>query len=250
MSIILIGGDGGTGKSYQVLRYFPEPIAYFDMEFPRGKNVFKRHAPERIIELFPCREFYKKSEPAKKIKKGQVDVKKSHELLLSSVDTVLDKSNEYQTIVIDGVSDVRSSVADVWLMNCREKNTKCKDRKTIGKDPHAWSEVNKEVENEILFPIINVGRMEDINIVFTAQKEDEYKTINLESGKEDTAKSGKRVINTQNWLTFEMDTTIDLEATEKGKWYMTCQKSPIGVIPKQDITNKSIYDVLLEKGAL
>jgi hypothetical protein len=248
--IILIAGDGGMGKTTQAQK-FSEPIVHLDFEYPRAENTRKSQNPDRLITVMQCRDFYKKSDHAKNIKKGQIDIRTTYELIENTINKVLDNSAEYETIVLDSISDIRSVVSDIWLMdyNANSKN-KDKKRKSIGKDPHAWSEINSIVCDELLFPIINTGRMEDKTVILTAKKEDQYKMITLESGREDTAKTGKREIDTQNWLIFEVDVIVDLEATEKGRYFMTCTKSPKGVIPRIDITDKTVYDVLCEKGVI
>ena len=133
------------------------------------------------------------------------------------------------------------------LLDYRSRSTENAKRKTIGKDPSAWSAINKEVGDKILFRFINTGYIENKNIIFTAKKTDEYKLITMESGKEDTAKTGKQITDTQNWVNYEMETIIDLEVTASGKYYMTATKENI---PKTEITNKTVYEVLLEKGMI
>ena len=255
-TVTIMAGEGGNGKSMQAQRY-PEPIAYLDFEYPKGDLTRKNHNAERLITMFPCREYYgynlvkkdegyifEKAEIPKGFKKGQINIQKTYDIIKSTVDAILDNSSDYETIVLDSVSDIREIVADVWLIEYRKKEPKNAGRKVIGKDPSAWSAINKIVCDDILFPIINIGRIENKNIVFTARLEDEYKTITLESGKEESAKSGKRVIDVQDWITFEIDVIARLDATEKGKYFMQCSKTPKGVIPKTDITGKNVYDVL------
>ena len=261
-TVTIMAGDGGMGKSMQAQRY-PEPLAYLDFEYPKGDLTRKNQNGERLITMFPCREFYgyklvkkdddyifEKTDIPKGFKKGQINIPKSYELIQTTINHIIDISSDFETIVLDSISDIREIVADVWLIEYRKKDSKNANRKVIGKDPSAWSAINKIVCDDILFPIINIGRIENKNIVFTARMEDEYKTITLESGKEDTAKSGKRVIDAQNWITFEIDVIAQLDATEKGKYFMSCKKTPQGVIPKTDITGKNVYDVLCDNGVM
>lgn len=258
-TVILIGGEGGSGKSLQSSQ-FPEQIAYCDFEYPKATKII---STERLITIFPCREFYgyhlvnknskvtfEKCDVPASFKKGQVNVPATYKLIKKTINTVLDSSSEYETIVLDSITDIREIVADTWLLEYRARDVKNRNRKVVGKDPSAWAQINKIVCNDILFPIINIGRIENKNVVFTAQMEDEWKTITLESGKEDTAKSGKRVIDAQNWVMFEIDVIAQLEATEKGRYFLTCKKTPKGVVPRMDITDKSVYEMLSERGVI
>ncbi len=261
-SIILIAGDGGTGKSINAQR-FPEEVAYLDFEYPKGDKCRQSQNPDRILSIFPCREYhgyqsiksggqisFKKAEIKPGFKKGQVNTESTMKLITSTIQEILDTSERYETIVLDSISDIREIVSEQWLIDYRKKGTKEAGRKTIGKDPSAWSAINKIVCDDILFPIINIGRIENKNIIFTSRMNDEYRVIELESGKQDTAKTGKRVIDTQDWVTFEIDIIAQLESSEKGRYFMTCKKTPKGVLQRQDITGKNVYEVLSEHGVI
>jgi AAA domain len=259
-AVIVIAADGGKGKTLQSSS-FPEQIAFLDFEYPKGDKNIKSNNPDKLITIMPCREYYGYKTVCKdgKVsfesievpaghKKGQIDIPSTNDTIKRTIDKVLDTSDQYETIVLDSVSDIRDVVAGVWLQEYQK--TKKADRKVIGKDPSAWSAINKIVCDDILFPIINIGRIENKNIVFTSRLEDAYKVITLENGKEDTAKTGERIIDCQNWVTFEIDVICRLDATEKGKYSMYCPKTPKGVIPKMDITGLNVYDVLSEKGVI
>jgi len=253
-AVILIAGDGGTGKTDQSKK-FPEPLAHCNFEFPKGYDA----KSERIITTYPCREIhgyklnglkYESAPIQKGFKKGQINVSATYELIKTTIDDVLDHSGDFETISLDSISDIREIVSAQWLIDYRKKGTKEAGRKSIGKDPSAWSAINKIVCDDLLFPIINIGRIENKNIVFTARNTDEYKVIELETGKEETAKTGKRIIDAQDWLSFEIDVIAQLEANEKGSYSMMCKKTPVGVITRMDITGKTIFDILEERGVM
>lgn len=261
MSIItIIAADGGVGKTINAQR-FPESLAYVDFEFPKGKKCLKLHNSDRLITLFPCRELcgykiinknddfvFEKTKVQTGEIKGQIDYQKTYNKIIETINILRDTSDEYETIVFDSISDIRNIVAAQWLSNYRKKDKDKANRKVIGKDPSAWAAINKTVCDDLLFPIINIGRAEEKNIIFTVKNEDEYKLIALESGKEEMAKSGKRVMDCQNWLTFEIDIIVKLTVSETGRYFMECPKTPKIAIKKTEITNKNLYDVLVEAG--
>lgn len=243
--IILIGGPSGAGKTYQCMAY-DEPLAYADCEYPRADEIRKRHYPAKLIDIKQCREYYKTT--TKDHKKGQIDIEATYQALMESVTAILDKSQDYSTIVIDGISDIRTDiVAPHWLSEYNKKNPD-KKRKVIGKDPGAWSHINKIVGDEILFPLINTGRMENKTIIFTSKLADEYRLVKTDEGKEEQTKTGKQVLDAINWVAYEMDITCELTKSENGRYYAAFPKTPVGVIPKVDITGKTVYDVLSERG--
>jgi hypothetical protein len=81
-----------------------------------------------------------------------------------------------QTVVLDGISDLRAEVTDAWI---REDNIAREargrgPREAIGeKNIGAWGAVNTRVK-KILTPLINMGLKNHINIFLTAQMKDKY----------------------------------------------------------------------------
>jgi hypothetical protein len=81
-----------------------------------------------------------------------------------------------QTIVLDGVSDLREYAIDAWIITdnaARIANGRA-PRKQLGeKNLTGWGEVNTMVKH-IIKPLVNLALKEHLNFIMTAQMRDKY----------------------------------------------------------------------------
>ena len=213
--ILILSSEPGMGKTYQAMG-FEEPILYLDME-NRANNTVQRYYADKLIDLKPCMQYSK-------------EFKEDHVATLNSFEKEL-KLAEYSTIVIDGISEIREYCHTKWAQINKRKRAAT---------PGDWELINDMVR-ELLFPLINECRNKGVHLVMTAQFKDDYA---LDSEGKST-KIG-RIPALKEWITYMVDVLIILEY-KKPQYRAVCTKSLAGCW-EENITAKSLYDVLLEKG--
>lgn len=214
--IVILSSEPGCGKTYQCMG-FEEPILYFDME-NRAKKTMEKYYNESIISLHQCMKY-------------NDTFQEDHISTLTYFQSELKKLGSENTIVIDGISDLRDYCHTKW----------CKDNKRKrAMNPGDWEQINDMVR-ELLFPLINYCRVKDINLIMTSQFKDDYA---LDS----EGKSSKigRIPALKEWMSYNVDTLITL-TYQKPKYRAICTKSIAGCW-EQDITDLNLYSELLKRG--
>lgn len=214
--IIILSKEPGQGGSYQI-GTFEEPILWVDLE-NRVKRTVDAYYADKLITIKQCLAYTK-------------DFKEDHIKTLENVELALKDLSGYATVAIDGIGDLRDMAHTRWCLKSKRKHAV---------NPGDWEEVN-EVVRELLFPLINRCRVQGINLVMTAQFKDDYAMNN----KGESTKAG-RIPSLKEWMAYNVDTLITLKYESK-KYRAVCNKSLIGCWD-EDITNKSLYDILIEKG--
>jgi len=250
----LIIGEPGTGKSNAACGW-DELIKYLNLEDGKDdKNnrleaLITAYYPDRIIERVHLCTLFPKDTMVGKIKRKayQIDGIGSLKAFNEQIDKLLSSNTcEYATIVVDGITPLRDFAHDLW---CLENG------RLHAVNPGDWSEVNDIVRDK-LQPLTTWGKRNGVNIVLTAQMKDDYQTLRKKdkAGKaiEESVKVG-RIGNFKEWQTYGVNTIIEL-ITEKdalkrptGKYLAVCEKS-IAANWTEDITNKSLFEVLQERG--
>ncbi len=225
--IVILAAEPGKGKTWQSMQ-FEEPILYLDME-NRTQKTLDIFFKDRIITLKKCMAFTK-------------DYKEDHVKTLENFEHEIKELKEICTIVIDGISELRDYAVTKWAKDNNRKRPV---------NPGDWEEINNIVR-DLLFPLVNRCRVENINLVMTAQFKDDYETIEREVRdgnriivKKESVKKG-RIPALKEWQSYNADILIELQYRKPNYW-MICHKSLVGCFEK-NITDLSLYDLLIEKG--
>ena len=214
--IIILSGEPGSGKTFQAMGW-EEPILYLDME-NRTQKTLDNYYMDKIITIKKCMAFTK-------------EYKEDHITTLQNFEKECKGIEEATTIVIDGISDIRDYAATKWAI---------KEKRKRPMNPGDWEQIN-DIVRDLLFPLINQCRIKEINLVMTAQFKDDYA---LDS----EGKSSKigRIPALKDWISYNVDSLITMEY-RKPHYRAICTKSLVGCF-EENITGKSLYDILIEKG--
>lgn len=237
--ICLLAGEPGVGKSFQAM-LFEEIIKVFDLE-NRDKSKLSQltELKNRLIEVIEI----------KQIKPDfKDDYLQSYYKLQEEIDFALKNNGDFETLLIDGISDIRNKLA---LAKWHKDNPKRKRPNVF-----EWGTINETTKNMIA-PLINMSRVLNKNLILTAQLKDDYGTVYEEDAKGNLIKKSAKCGRTSacpDFIDYDVDIVIDMYHPERGakgldlnKFMINVTKSPIGSWT-QDITNQSLYDILIEKG--
>lgn len=230
--IVIISGEPGTGKTWNALQW-EEPITYLDLEKRVKKETYNRHFSNRLIDI---------KDVVVVDKQYKTDYYASYLKLKSEIGGFLKlKSDEVpSTLVVDGVTDVRNNYCKALWLN---KNP---GKKQPGRE--SWRVIN-DWTRDLLEPLMNMSKVLDFNLVFTAQFKDDYTTV---SGRDERGKQikesskGGRIPATKDWQNYGGSTLVELSC-ERGKYRASITKSPVG-LDEFEITGKSLYEELIERG--
>ncbi len=226
--IIILSGEPGSGKTDRSM-LFEEPVKILDME-NRDQRSFDRNHSDRIIDICPIL-----------MKVNHIsDYYKSYLNLKKVIDMIVISKPEFRTLVLDGISDIRSKYAKAKWLNDHPKRK--------NPLPEEWAEIN-ETTRQLLDPLIGMARDLGFHLVFTAQFCDEYGKVEKQNdyGKSIiTSEKLGREPNVEDWQAYNVDSHIILEY-RKPKYFSNCIKSIAGCW-EEDITGKNLYDILVEKG--
>lgn len=232
MVIAILYSEAGCGKTYQSLTA-EEPILEYDME-NRVKKKIEKYYPDKLITLLELKKYdagfnEDKIESFNAFKKETINLIK------------LPEGEIPRTVIIDGIGDLRDYAHAVW--------GKIEKRKKA-MNPGDWSQVN-DLVRDALFPLINWSRVHDTNLIMTAQMKDNYTVVENVNGKQ-SVKDG-RVPSFKEFCQYNVDCIIELwQPKVKGKiksgsYMATCSKSEVGSW-EEDISNKNLWDILIDKG--
>lgn len=209
--IIILSSEPGAGKTFQAGTW-EEPIIWIDLE-NRVKRTVDAYYSDKVITVRQCLKY-------------TADFKENHIETLSTLEKELKGLEEAATVIIDGIGDLRDMAHTKWCVKNKRKHAV---------NPGDWEEVN-EIVRELIFPLINQCRVNNVNLVMTAQFKDDYK---------DDKKVG-RIPSLKEWMMYNVDTLITL-IYDKAKYKTVITKSLIGC-HELDITDKSLYDELIKLG--
>ena len=244
----LFGGLDNTGKSEACMRWIVEsqtkakPGIYLDLEAPRAENLRKERYATHDINIRSCKVIIQKSDANHR--RGERDPVASYKLFDKELNGVLDSFEKYSVVVVDGISDIRSDYAELWLTEYNLKHPD-KKRKVIGKDPGAWGVINRQVYDKTIQPLQELSDLTGTTVLFTAKMKDDYKLVKDWEGKEDTQKTGIKLIDVDQDMRHNLSTICQMTADDKGKYYIAVQKSKKGIFTKVEITGKSVYEYLI-----
>lgn len=250
---IILGGLDGSSKSYSSMQWATagldeqgRPSIFLDLEYPRAKKLHDVHFKDATIEIMNCKVLHTKTDEKSDIRRGERDSIKSFELFEKNLITVLDNFEKYGCIVIDGISDIRTDYAKVWLRDYNKRESK--NRQSIGKDPSAWSDINEHIIDMTISPLQELGDAYNTTVIMTSMMGDDYKLIKMENGKQDTVKTGSKHIDIHQDIRHKVDTICLLEHDETN-YYVSIQKSIRGATDKKRM-DKPLWEILLEAGII
>lgn len=172
MVVAILSGEEGAGKTIQALgiaKAFPTACwGLLELKDEEKMNVQKTAGfePETLFRMYPAgHELQGNEDPAETLKAVE-----------QWRDSIFKSQPLPQTIVLDGVSDLREYAIDAWTIkdNAARIAKGREPRKGIGeKNLAGWSEVNTIVKH-ILKPLVNLALKERLNFIMTAQMRDKY----------------------------------------------------------------------------
>jgi hypothetical protein len=172
MVVAILSGSEGVGKSTQTIE-----IA---KAFPEARWGILELKDEEMLAEFKTREFKPetlfKMYPSGHELQGNEDPVETLKAVEQWRDSIFSSHPLPQTIVLDGVSDLREYAIDAWIIfDNVERIAKGREpRKGIGeKNLTGWGEVNTIVKH-ILKPLVNLALKEHLNFIMTAQMRDKY----------------------------------------------------------------------------
>lgn len=207
MTVGIFSGSEGVGKTTQLLTLAKAyPKAYWILMELKDKRKLKVEASESFKVHNAYRTHPKGHEHAM-----QVDHIATLEAISTARDDILDARP--QTVVIDGISDLRDLATITWAGEYNEKNgTKLSMPKY--KDFGEWGKINQKVR-DILEPLINFALTEDTDLWMTAQMKDDY--VN-------DVKVGTKP-DLKEWMSYPVQCLFVLERTKSG-YSLICTKEP------------------------
>lgn len=186
MIVAILSGSEGVGKSTQTIEIAKafQPVKWGVLELKDEERLAKFKSetfiPETLFKMYP---------PGHELQ-GNEDPIETLKAVEQWRDSIFKIRPFPQTIVLDGVSDLREYAIDAWTINDNAvRIAKGREpRKGIGeKNLAGWSEVNTIVKH-ILKPLVNLALKERLNFIMTAQMRDKYRDGEI-IGKEPAFKS-------------------------------------------------------------
>ncbi len=240
---MVIAGEAGTGKSMACFG-FEEPIEMWDME-SKNKDLQDTYFSDKIIirkDLLAFDDSFREDYYQTYLNlKTEIDKIIAHGKLVRSGKS---KSLDIETLVIDGISFIRNKcMFEKWLHDHPKRKQP---------NEYEWGDINTDVR-DLLFPLINMSVMGLIpNLIFTAEFKDTYEVVEVFDERTNkivkkSVKSGREPAYS-DYLGYKLYTLLELYTDVKTKKYkVICTKSLKGIW-ESDVTGKSVYDVLLERG--
>lgn len=215
MTTAIISGREGTGKTTQVLNIAKEfpPVAWAVLELKDIAKIEKCKSNTFSVDTLYV------TYPREHEKGMAVNPIATLHKFAKWKDSILSNDKTPQTIVVDGISDLRDYAIIAWLIedNIERKAKGDSPRKNIGKkNLGVWGEINQNVR-DLLEPLINLSFEEDINLLMTAQMKDDYV---------DGEKMGY-IPDLKEWMSYPVQCLFTLYKEEKSNIYsMSCEKEP------------------------
>lgn len=248
--IVIIAGPEGSGKSMSAMDV-EEPIEFLDIE-NKSEDLQNKYFSDKLINRQDILVFDDKFNE---------DWYATYLLLKEKVDDIVERGRQvkngkldyigFESLVIDGISPIRKKLMLAkWLYDHSKKVTGKYSRKKPNE--FEWADINKDTR-ELLFPLINMVISGIFpTLIFTAEMTPNYELIDVfdESTNKITKKSVKNgfVPDYKEFMGYKVLTLLELSYDKKLKKYgVACTKSLIGGW-EEDVTGRSVFDVLLSRG--
>jgi hypothetical protein len=242
-NIILLISEDGHGKTRNLCS-FPEEICLLDVD-GKAQKILDAFYKDKLIDRNDCLSFHKKSDVSKGILRGNLDVDETLIKIYSQISLILDCMEDYETIAVDGVSDLKRIVGQHWLLHDP------KHRKAIGDNINARAEINNIVKEKMLFPLINTARTLDKTLILTSKMVDSYLQLEGDDGKLHSVKTGTKIPDASDWIGYRMDIKVTLTRDPVGQYWMYWNRAPADNLPvRENITDKSLFEVMKMRGVL
>lgn len=235
--IIVLGGETDSGKTLQSLIYGEKDdrIRVIDTE-NRVQQTIDFHGIDRDITVVNVLKTYGKTDRKKNQIKYQPDFLASYDKLRDEIEYTVDNSDEFDTLVIDGISPIRNQYCKAkWFRD----NT---GRKGIM--PTEWGDINED-QRQLIEPLIHMSRIERKTVILTAQMTDMYRKDVMVG----------RQLDVKDWGNYNVDYIIELSRPldDSGniipyKYSAKCIKSIVGSWYEDLSDKRNLYDVFLELG--
>ncbi len=173
MTAAIVSGLEGTGKTTQVLglaKAFP-PVVWGVLELKDKKKLERERSATFSVQILY------NTHPRLHEKAMSVDPIQTLRNVVTWKNQIMALTTLPQTIVLDGISDLRDYAAQGWLIKHNEERIaegKSHSKSIGGENIGAWMEINQAVR-DLLEPLINLALSEDINLLMTAQFTDEWR---------------------------------------------------------------------------
>lgn len=243
MSVYVIAGEPGTGKTSQIFTIANtfRPVRWASFE-SKDKTFFDKFIKngEPNVPAFDA------SVVLKTYPEGHKDVWEMPDEYLKDPVATLGEFEKWvhdtlkekpKTVVVDGISELREFATDEWIFldNQEKIRNKMVPRKSIGKENiAARGDINKRVKR-LIAPLIQYGFSNGVNVFFTATMKDKY-TNNEVVGIS---------IDARDWILkdSEVNMIFHKDTTSEGLHYwIECDK-----IPAWATTNESSFKTDIRK---
>jgi len=208
MTVGIFSGREGVGKTTQLLalaKAYP-PVMWIALELKDMTKV-KREISNTFKLCTGYKTYPKDSENAMK-----VDPRTTLSTVMKCKDMILNERPN--TVVVDGISDLRDYATSVWCLKHNEETGEHISTPKY-KDWGAWGEINTLVR-DILEPLINFALTEDVNLWLTAQMKDDY--LN-------DVKVGY-IPDLKAWMSYPVQCLFTLLKDKERIYSLECEKEP------------------------
>ena len=233
MPLILTYGEAGNGKSTQyaaVAKYSGKRSIYLCMEVKDDKLLQWMNVP--YAQIIQYNDMYEEDGIATLTR------------LESEIRKII-RDNQYDLVILDGISDIRKFAQKEWIF--RDNLIRAKDGKgprsgISGENKGAWAAINQRVMG-ILEPLINWSNIKKTTVMFTAQMKDSYMN---------DQKVGRQIA-AGDWIEFDVDVKCKLYRTEDGTYMAHFTKVPGWATALDEdvvVAKEGYYGLLLARGII
>ncbi len=211
MTVAIISGRGGTGKTSQLITlarlFSPARWAIMEKKDERALKTVEEVTAQLIYAV------------DKEYNTNPIAILN---MFAEWRDSILQsKSEELKCIVVDGISDLRGYAMEEWMEThpiYDQKTGEERKRRSIkGENIAAWGEINKRVRL-LIEPLINYALYHSIHLFLTAQMKDTYMK-NVRIGQEPDIKE---------WLEYPCECLLILKKSKNCDYYeCSCEKAPL-----------------------
>lgn len=235
--IIVLGGETDSGKTFQSLIYGEKEhrIRVLDTE-NRVKQTIDFHGIDKDIDVRNILKIFTKTDKSKNQIKYQPDFLSSYHNLRNEIEIAVDETDQFDILVIDGISPVRKQYCFAKWLNDNPGRVQPKEME--------WKWINQDAR-QLIEPLIHMSRIENKTVIFTVQSKDKYLKDKLVG----------RELDIKDWCGYNVDYIIELSRPRDenndvihDKYTANCTKSIIGSWDEDLSGMRNLYDVFLELG--
>ena len=235
--IIILAGREGTGKTYAllaimntILKQKPEQRCVLIDTEHKANLVKDLHFPDLAVDIEQCQQF------KIDITEGKADLDELgtlnaiREAKVNAIKAAF--SGKVAAIALDSIVGLRTPLCQhEWEMENKKKAF----------SPNSWMEINLK-QREIIYPLMNIAKLTDVDVIITAEIGDRYEVIDKKTG---VSVIVGEELKLKDWASFQAVYIFELRKdTKKGEYNIICTKSPRGMfsLSNRDIYNKSDVD--------